>query len=267
MIANLGNRLGNTVNRVLQPFGLKLATNVPFLDRVPDLTDSEKTILLACSRFSMASQERLLSTFLACKYVVQNDIPGDFVECGVWRGGNAFLAKKVFDMYDSPRKVWLFDTFTGMTKPTSHDKFASSNEPASSKYDASLRVDFVDWCYASLEDVQLNALELFGSLDGFSFIQGDVTETLNIPSNLPESISVLRLDTDWYESTRKELQILYPRLGVGGVLIIDDYGYWEGARLAVDEYFADLSSRPLLVPVDETGRVALKIGERRERGE
>jgi len=162
-------------------------------------------------------------------------------------------------MLDSPRNVWLFDTFTGMTKPTSHDKFAQSNEPASSKYNASLRDDFVDWCYASLGDVQLNALELFGSLDGFIFIQGDVTETLGIPSNLPESISVLRLDTDWYESTKKELQILYPRLGVGGVLIIDDYGYWEGARLAVDEYFADLSSRPLLVPVDDTGRIALKI--------
>lgn len=101
-----------------------------FLDRIPDLTDSEKNILLTCSRFSMASQERLLSTFLACKYVVQNDIPGDFVECGVWRGGNAFLAKKVFAMLNSPRNVWLFDTFTGMTKPTSHDKFASSNEPA-----------------------------------------------------------------------------------------------------------------------------------------
>jgi hypothetical protein len=110
-------------------------------------------------------------------------------------------------------------------------------------------------------------LELFGSLDGFIFVQGDVTETLDIPSNLPESISVLRPDKDCYESTRKELQILYPRLGVGGVLIIDDYGYWEGARLAVDEYFADLSSRPPLVPVDETGRVALKIGERQERDE
>jgi len=259
-MANLGNLLGKMANQVLQPFGLQIATNVSFLDRIPDLSDSEKSLLLTCSRFSMASLERLVSTFLACKYVVQNDIPGDFVECGVWRGGNAFLAKKVFAMLDSPRNVWLFDTFTGMTKPTAHDKFSQSNEPASSKYDASLRVDFVDWCYASLGDVQLNALELFGSLDGFSFVQGDVTETLGIPSNLPESVSVLRLDTDWYESTKKELQILYPRLGVGGVLIIDDYGYWEGARLAVDEYFADLSSKPLLVPVDDTGRVALKIG-------
>ncbi len=169
------------------------------------------------------------------------------------------MAKTVFAMLDSPRTVWLFDTFTGMTKPTSQDKLASSNELASSKYDASIKAGFVDWCYASLADVQLNALELFGSLDGFRFVQGDVLKTLDIPSNLPESISVLRLDTDWYESTRKELQTLYPRLGVGGALIIDDYGYWEGARLAVDEYFADLGSRPLLVPVDDTGRVTLKI--------
>jgi len=93
-MANLGNLLGKLANQVLQPFGLQILTNVSFLDRIPDLSDSEKSLLLTCSRFSMASQERLLSTFLACKYVVQNDIPGDFVECGVWRGGNAFLAKK-----------------------------------------------------------------------------------------------------------------------------------------------------------------------------
>ena len=83
-------------------------------------------------------------------------------------------------------------------------------------------------------------------------------ETLNIPSNLPESISVLRLDTDWYESTRKELQILYPRLGVGGVLIIDDYGYWDGCRKAVHEYFA--SNRLHINPhvIDSTGVWLLK---------
>ena len=93
----------------------------------------------------------------------------------------------------------------------------------------------------------------------FSFIKGDVCETLKSPQNIPEKISVLRLDTDWYESTKAELEELYPKLSNGGVLIIDDYGHWQGARKAVDEYFSSQQYKPLFNVIDRTGRSAIKI--------
>ncbi len=95
-------------------------------------------------------------------------------------------------------------------------------------------------------------------MDELEFIQGDVFDTLRCIEKLPDEISVLRLDTDWYESTKFELETLYPRLSQRGVLIIDDYGYWEGARKAVDEFFLKMPYKPLFNVVDSTGRSAIK---------
>jgi O-methyltransferase len=88
------------------------------------------------------------------------------------------------------------------------------------------------------------------------FVRGPVEQTL--PEHAPERLALLRLDTDWYESTRHELEHLYPRLADGGVLIVDDYGHWEGARRAVDEYFDGRAAPLLLSRVDYTGRIAVK---------
>ena len=90
------------------------------------------------------------------------------------------------------------------------------------------------------------------------FVKGDVLETLDHMRESPLCLSVLRLDTDWYESTLRELQILYPKLSIGGALLIDDYGHWEGARKAVDEYFSSIPQKPLLQYTDPTGRMAVK---------
>jgi hypothetical protein len=86
---------------------------------------------------------------------------------------------------------------------------------------------------------------------------GKVEDT--IPADIPEKIALLRLDTDWYESTKHELIHLFPRLQKGGVLIIDDYGFWKGARKAVDEYFAENNIQILLNRIDDTGRMAIKL--------
>ena len=75
---------------------------------------------------------------------------------------------------------------------------------------------------------------------------------------VPEQIAILRLDTDWYESTKTELEVLYPRLAPGGICILDDYGHWQGARQAVDEYFSHNQPRPLIMPVDFSGRIFIK---------
>lgn len=182
---------------------------------------------------SMTSPERLYATIQAAKHAVIAEIAGDFVECGVWRGGNALAAKMIFEEFGSNKRVYLFDTFAGMTQPTDRDVEASTMTLARPIYEASQKQDYNSWCYASLRDVEQSFRQAGVSMRDVHFVQGDVCVTLDNPAYLPEKISVLRLDTDWYESTAKELAVLYPRLSERGVLLIDDYGHWAGARQAV----------------------------------
>jgi hypothetical protein len=108
----------------------------------------------------------------------------------------------------------------------------------------------------SLEQVKKNFGDCGLDLGGAIFVQGPVEQTLLIESNIPKQIALLRLDTDWYASTKIELEVLYPRLVTGGVLIVDDYDCWQGSRAAVDEYFAN--NAPLLTPLDYEARIAVK---------
>ena len=215
-----------------------------------DAGDREIVAHVAARELSMASAERLFATAMACRYVCEHAIEGDFVECGVWRGGNALIAADVFRRLAPQRKVWLFDTFAGMTEPTARD--VSSGGAVA----AELYLENERWCYASVEEVRANfaARDLLAQAQ---FVKGDVAQTLRDAARLPARISVLRLDTDWYESTRLELEVLYPLLRAGGVLMVDDYGYWGGARQAVDEYFAS-RPRPFFHYVDHTARTAIK---------
>ena len=80
----------------------------------------------------------------------------------------------------------------------------------------------------------------------------------SLPAQAPTAVALLRLDTDWYLSTKHEMEHLYPRLSAGGVLIVDDYGHWDGARQAVEEYFLTHGDKPLLARTDYTGRLAVK---------
>lgn len=207
---------------------------------------------------SMVSDEHLFATILACRHVIEQKIPGDFVECGVYKGGNALIAAALFKAYGVRRKVWLFDTFLGMTEPTALDKESTTGVAAIEEYSQKDRGDHNDWVFCPIDQVQAH-FDAAGLLsDQIVFVQGDVLQTLGNGEHLPDQVSVLRLDTDWYESTRIELEVLYPRLSVGGVLLIDDYGHFSGAQQATDEYFARGTPRPLLNYTDYTGRVGVK---------
>ena len=227
-----------------------------------EITDEEKAILAYVQdhQLTMTSPERAWTTLMACKHVADRDIPGDFVECGVWRGGNALIAAFVFKLYGANRRTFLFDTFEGMTEPTDKDKRAADGTCAREEFLANQTASHNEWCYASLEDVRGNFAKAGLLGDEVVFVKGDVSETLEQERMLPKQISVLRLDTDWYESTRKELEVLYPRLSVGGVLIIDDYGHWAGSKNATDEYFDRHNNRPFFQYVDYSGRAAVKVG-------
>lgn len=210
------------------------------------------------NKLTMVSRERLYATALACRHVCAQRIEGEFVECGVWRGGNALVAASLFERDGTHRAIRLFDTFAGMTEPGALDLRARDGRDAQIDYSANRKATHNDWCYASLADVRKNFADLELLKPNVRFIEGDVVQSLRHEANLPEAIAVLRLDTDWYESTRAELEALYPRLAPGGVLILDDYGHWEGARKAVDEYFRD-RPRPLLQYTDYTGRMGVKL--------
>jgi O-methyltransferase len=196
-------------------------------DPIPDLRDTAFwDSYRLCQPYTMTSVERMFALYTAVKYALDHDIPGDFVECGVWRGGSAMLmARMLVERGVTDRKVYLYDTFEGMTAPGAFDT-AYSGEAAVARD---------GWCEADLTDVTTN-LRLTGIPESqVVMVKGKVEDTL--PAHRPVgAIAVLRLDTDWYESTKHELDVLYPLLSEKGVLIIDDYGHWQGCRKAVDEY-------------------------------
>lgn len=216
----------------------------------------QQDYIFRAKKYTMTSLERLWALTNSVEYVLNNNLDGDFVEVGVWKGGNLILMDLLLQHYSVTNKaIYGFDTFSGMTKPgmfdrdlhgTPVDLLLNSNE----KIEGDLSIH----AWASLETV-INNLRA-NNVNKVKLIEGDVLTTLQDKSNIPKSISILRLDTDWYESTKYELEQLYPLLVTGGVLIIDDYGHYLGAKQAVDEYFK--KKRPFMHYIDYTGRLIIK---------
>jgi hypothetical protein len=223
--------------------------------KLPNFYDeTAKEIVRAVRPRTMTAHEKVFALIEATRYVIDHAIPGDIVECGVWRGGSMqAVAKTLVTLGVDDRELHLFDTFTGMTEPTDADR-RYDDTPAATLLQQRPRTARV-WAVASLDDVQEGMAETGYRADRIHYHEGPVEET--IPAAAPEQIAILRLDTDWYESTRHELEHLYDRLASGGVLIIDDYGTWQGARQAVDEFLDRTRARLLLHPV-AAGRIAVK---------
>jgi O-methyltransferase len=223
----------------------------------------DEQIYSQVAKFTMSPPDPIYSLISTVRYVIDNEIEGDFVECGTWRGGCAMaIALTLSDLGVSDRTIWVYDTFHGMTKPgvmdLGIDLKAGEMKISSEKLFVQQNgtEDGSEWARVSLHDVQSNLSSTGYPLESIEYVKGDVTETLN--ETVPRKISLLRLDTDWYESTLKELEVLYPRLSVGGVCIVDDYGAWAGARQAVDEYFDRNPPLPLFHVTNWTVRTFTK---------
>jgi O-methyltransferase len=229
--------------------GGRLAREMP-----PHYEDEVRAIVRTVRPRTMTAHEKLHALIVATRHVVDHGIAGDIVECGVWRGGSmqavahALLGRGVTD-----RELHLFDTFAGMPEPTEEDR-ALDGTPAAQLLASSPR-DANIWAVASLEDVREGMAETGYPAERIRYCVGKVEDT--IPEHAPDQIALLRLDTDWYESTRHELVHLYARVPPGGVLIFDDYSVWQGARKAVDEFIATTGEPLLLVPI-AAGRIAVK---------
>ena len=222
----------------------------------PDIDAEARGVIEAVAPFTMTSSERILALREAVQHVCRHSIEGDIVECGVWRGGSMMAVALTLADLGERRRLHLFDTFECMPPPGEEDRDIGGTA-AEDLLAVEDRETGSTWAFGPLEDVRRNLLSTGYPRDLVRFVQGRVEQT--IPAHAPERIAVLRLDTDWYESTRHELVHLFPRLAVGGVLIIDDYGHWKGARKAVDEYIAATGVRLLLSRIDYTGRMAVKI--------
>ncbi len=223
-----------------------------------DFNIFHKETLKLVKDFTMTSPERLYGLIEAVKYISMNNIKGDIVECGVWRGGSMMaVANTLLSINDTQRNLYLFDTFDGMSEPDSR-KDIDTNQMGALTYlskNKKSEDDFI-WAYAPLDSVRQNLFSIGYPRENINFIKGKVEETL--PYNKIKEIALLRLDTDWYASTKHEMDVLFPLIKKGGVLIIDDYGHWEGAKKAIDEYIQENNVLILLNRLDYSGRIAIK---------
>lgn len=196
---------------------------------------------------TMTSKDRVRALHNALKCVYEDKILGDFVECGIYKGGNLIIARAFMESVNDIRKIWGYDTFTGMTPPD-----ISIDGDKSKKWNTSSK------CEASYQEVH-DYLQKFFIIDqNIALIKGNVNETLLLENNKPKNISILRLDTDFYDSTKVELETLYEKLSIGGYLIIDDYGHWQGCKKAVDDFFGEEFVTKNFKKVDYTCRIYRK---------
>lgn len=245
------------LNSVLENVGLKIEKKQTEAYDIQHIEDEKfQKIWQKCQPYTMTSAARMYSLYNAVQYVVNNNIPGDFVECGVWRGGSCMLmAETLLALGDTSRNIYLLDTFEGMPAPQDEDKNLFGQSAASLMTREEKSVQSSVWCYADLNDVQNNMGKTGYPPNRLNYIPGKVEDTL--PDQLhTQTIALLRLDTDWYASTLHELIHLYPLLSSDGVIIVDDYGHWKGCQKAVDEYFS--GKKILFNRVDYTGIIGVK---------
>jgi O-methyltransferase len=223
-----------------------------------DFSPEDISEVEAATPYTMTSPERLYALRRAVEYITRANIPGEIVECGVWKGGSMMAtARALVKLQATQRKLFLFDTFEGMTPPQEVDR-SVKGQSALKMLETEPKDGSWFWAIAPLDGVKQVMQSTGYPSENINYVKGPVEET--IPEKAPEKIALLRLDTDWFQSTYHEMTHLYPRLVAGGVLIIDDYGYWEGARRAIDQYFAEKNLMVLLHRIDDTGRMLVKAG-------
>jgi predicted O-methyltransferase YrrM len=193
---------------------------------------------------TMVSNARLRGLHHAVSHVVQAGVPGDIVECGTARGGSAALMGLTLKRLGSrDRRLWLFDTYEGLPAPTVNDP------------DFEIARPYTGTCLGALEDVTASFRRL-GIEDLAVFVKGLFQDTLAVAD--VRQIAVLHIDGDWYDSVKTCLDTLYDKVSDGGIIQIDDFGFWQGARKAVEEFFDERRLAPRLVKVDYSGRQFVK---------
>jgi hypothetical protein len=206
------------------------------------------------------SKNRAFALIQAIRYIIDNKIQGDFVEFGVAKGGSAMLmALTLKSLGVEDRDIYLYDLFGERPKYSEWDVEIQSGKSVRDFYDLVDQGDkeaTKNWEFYNAKEVLGNLRSTGYNMNRIHFIEGDVCDTLNAFSH--KKVALMRLDTDFYDSTKHELHTLYPKLVDRGVVIIDDYGHWHGARKATEEFLISLPIKPLLFYIDNTARQFIK---------
>ncbi|MCW2500487.1 MAG: methyltransferase [Frankiales bacterium] len=237
------------------------STPDPGLPVPADLDAETAETVRAVAPYTLTGPERIAALVDAVRYVVRAEVPGALAECGVWRGGSALaVLRTLVSLGVTDRDVWLYDTFTAMPSPTDRDVDLHGNTAAEyhAQYAADPSVLDPAYDYLPLPEVRAVLLATGYPEERLHLVQGLVEDT--VPAQAPDQLALLRLDTDYYTSTRHELEHLAPRLSPGGVLLVDDYGHWRGSRDAVDEWMTTLPHPLLLQRIDYTARLVVMPG-------
>lgn len=237
-------------------FNLEIKRKNSWLDRhynsVAEMNSTEKKIIDKTEKFINASIPNRWAIIQSLKYIKKNKIGGDIVETGIFHGGGLILINYTLKYLKLKKKIWGYDTFEGAPKINlKKDSYLGKKKRDQIDSNENKNTEL----YLSIDDVKENLLN-----NGFKnlpkLIKGDTKKVLKLKKNLPDKISFMRLDTDYYESTLNELKVLFPKLTKRGVLIIDDYGHHTGCRKAVDEYFKN--KKIWLIRIDYTSRLIIK---------
>jgi hypothetical protein len=216
-------------------------------------------------------QQPFLDGSDAVRYVLRNKIKGAFVECGVEYGRMEKIWIDELRMNSEERDIYLYDTFSGMTVPSAKDYLSDDYLCDSMRNQFNHRGSVMnywnvhkisntlnEWCYCPLQNVK-NNIEGSGYNDSLlHYVVGDVCVTLTNNDNIPNEISILRLDTDWYESSKFELIKLYDKVSDGGIIIFDDYYLWNGQQKATDEYFNEIDKYYNFYKIDSKTAAIIK---------
>ena len=255
------------VRKVLHSQGYDVVRLEPAPDRgavrarpLPDMDEETAATWAAVQPYTLTSAERIAVLCDLVRYLERAQVPGAFVECGVWRGGSVLaMIRTLLSLGVRDRELYLYDTFSGMPSPDSVDVDHHGTSAAEQHAWLARGVPVPkDFAYLPFDEVRALIAATGYPSDRVHFVKGLVEET--IPAEAPEQVALLRLDTDYYKSTKHELEHLFPRLAPGGALIVDDYGHWAGSRLATDEHVRQLDERGVhlfLQRVDYSCRLAI----------
>jgi hypothetical protein len=252
---SVGNMLKQMAQSVLNRVGVKLVSkNSPEFSDIPvGVEEGFLEVHRRCRPHTLSSAAAMYGLYKAVQYIVTNDIPGDIAECGVFCGGSIMVcAMALLEFGDRSRRLYLYDTFEGMTEPTARDVDVHGKSPTDHLKVWGLS-NMQQMARATLDQVKTNLRTTGYPEDQFIFVKGRVEDT--IPQTAAAQLALLRLDTDWHASTSHELRNLFPRLSPRGVLIVDDYGFWRGSREACDEYFNENKVPILLTRMGRGGEV------------
>lgn len=211
------------------------------------LLGANNGLLRKVQPYTLSDCNRLQKLIQLAKYVNQHNIPGDFVECGVYKGGSAAV---IAQSLGEQRHLWLYDSFAGM--------------PATGEKDGEAAKEYIGECLSSIDDVRQVMARVGTKPSQYTIKPGWFDQTFQ--AQLPQQVALLHCDADWYDSVKLVLKTFYPLIPEGGCVILDDFGYWEGCRAAFYDFCYQYDEKPVLERVTNSQAYWIKGKQHNREG-